>query len=109
MVTAARREQFGQLLVEGMACELPAIAPAELGPATIIDDGETGWLCDPDDPRALEAALVEVLADPEAAARRGAAARRAVCERYSRAAADDALLAALREVATPGAGCAAAA
>jgi glycosyltransferase involved in cell wall biosynthesis len=109
VVTAARREQFGQLLVEGMACELPAIAPAELGPLTIIDDGETGWLCDPDDPAALSRALEAVIRNPREARRRGATARRVVRERYSRRAADDALLAALLDVAGTGSGRAAAA
>ena len=109
VVTAARREQFGQLLVEGMACELPAIAPAELGPLTIIDDGETGWLCDPDDPAALSRALEAVIREPGEARRRGSTARRAVRARYSRTAADDALLATLLDVAATGSGCAAAA
>jgi glycosyltransferase involved in cell wall biosynthesis len=109
VVTAARREQFGQLLVEGMACELPAIAPAELGPLTIIDDGDTGWLCDPDDPAALSRALEAVIRDPREAHRRGVTARRAVRERYSRRAADDALLSALLEVAGAASGQAAAA
>ena len=38
------REQFGQVLVEGMACGLPAIAVDAHGPAEIVDHGETGWL-----------------------------------------------------------------
>jgi glycosyltransferase involved in cell wall biosynthesis len=95
IVTAARREQFGQLLVEGMACELAAVAPAELGPATIIDDGVTGWLTDPEDPDALAGALAAVLRDPDEARRRGVQGRRVVRARYSRAAADAALLDAL--------------
>jgi glycosyltransferase involved in cell wall biosynthesis len=95
VVTAARREQFGQLLVEGMACELAAVAPAELGPATIIDDGATGWLTDPDDPDGVTSALAAVLRDPAEARRRGARGRWVVRKRYSRAAADAALFEAL--------------
>ncbi len=95
IVTAARREQFGQLLVEGMACELAAVGPAELGPATIIDDPHTGWLCDPQDPAALARTLEAVIADPSEVRRRGRRARRAVRERYSRASADASLAAAL--------------
>ena len=43
------REQFGQVLVEGMACGLPAIAVDAHGPAEIVDHGDTGWLVEPDD------------------------------------------------------------
>jgi glycosyltransferase involved in cell wall biosynthesis len=83
VVMASERDQFGQVLVEGMACELPAVAPRSLGPAMIIDDGETGWLTAPDDEDALARAMVELVTRPEDRARRGAAARVAVCERFS--------------------------
>ena len=42
-------EQFGQVLVEGMACARPVIAVDSHGPAEIVDAGETGWLVEPDD------------------------------------------------------------
>src|SRR2546422_4012331 len=40
--TLFRSEQFGQVLVEGMACGLPAIAVAAHGPSEIVQDGQTG-------------------------------------------------------------------
>ena len=53
IVLPSVREQFGQVLVEGMACGLPAIAVDAHGPADIVSHGETGWLVEPDDrPRA---------------------------------------------------------
>jgi glycosyltransferase involved in cell wall biosynthesis len=76
-------EQFGQVLVEGMACELPAIAVDAHGPAEIIDDGETGWLLPGDDRDALAAALVEAVNDPEERRRRGRNAREVALERYA--------------------------
>ena len=48
----------------------------------VVVDGETGWLVPPEDPRALKAALEEVLARPQEARRRGEAGRRRVEERY---------------------------
>ena len=39
-VLASVHEQFGQVIVEGMACGLPAIAVDAHGPATIVDAGE---------------------------------------------------------------------
>ena len=53
VVLPSVREQFGQVLVEGMACGLPAIAVDAHGPGEIVDDGDTGWLVEPDDEEAL--------------------------------------------------------
>src|SRR5207237_10871339 len=61
VVLASERERFGQLLVEGRACGLPAVAPRLLGPAMIIDDGRTGWLSEPEDEDALARAIGEVV------------------------------------------------
>jgi glycosyltransferase involved in cell wall biosynthesis len=83
VVIASEREQFGQVLVEGMACGLPAIATRSLGPASIVDDGDTGWLVPANDARALATALRQAVDDPAERVRRGRAARRAVCERFS--------------------------
>ncbi len=49
-VLASVHEQFGQVLVEAMACGLPAIAIDAHGPATIVEPGETGWLVPPTTP-----------------------------------------------------------
>ena len=83
IVLASVREQFGQVLVEGMACALPAIAVNAFGPAEIVDDGQTGWLVPPDDVVALSAALLAAARDGAERARRGALARAVAVERYS--------------------------
>jgi glycosyltransferase involved in cell wall biosynthesis len=83
VVLPSVHEQFGQVLVEGMACGLPCIAVDAHGPATIIDDGSTGWLVPPDDEDALVAAMVEAVNDPEERRRRGEAAYRVAREKYS--------------------------
>ena len=82
-VLASVHEQFGQVIVEGMACGLPAIAVAAHGPATIVEDGETGWLVPPDDEAALADALVEAVGDAEERRRRGEAAYEAARARYA--------------------------
>jgi len=82
-VLASVREQFGLVLVEGMACGLPPIAVDRFGPAEIVDDGNTGWLVPPDDEAALAEAIVAAIDDGEERARRGLAARRAVRERWT--------------------------
>src|SRR3954463_12939356 len=83
VVLPSVHEQFGQVLVEGMACGLPCVAVDAHGPATIVDDGETGWLVPPDDEDALVAALEEVVNDLEERGRRGEAGYRVARERYS--------------------------
>jgi glycosyltransferase involved in cell wall biosynthesis len=83
LVLPSVREQFGQVLVEAMACGVPPIAADAHGPATIVDHGETGWLVPPDDEEALARALVEAANDADRRARMGAAAYEAARERYS--------------------------
>jgi glycosyltransferase involved in cell wall biosynthesis len=82
-VLASVREQFGLVLVEGMACGLPAIAVDRFGPAEIVEDGRTGWLVEPDDEASLAAALRDAIDRPDERARRGALARDAALERWS--------------------------
>ncbi len=74
-VLASVREQFGVVLVEGMASGLPGIGVDRLGPAEIIDDGSTGWLVKPDDVNQLADAIVAALDDDSERRRRGIAAR----------------------------------
>ena len=83
VVLASVREQFGSVLVEGMACGLPAIAVNRLGPADIVRPGQTGWLVAPEDEAELAGALAEAIAHPEERLRRGAAARRDVLARFA--------------------------
>jgi glycosyltransferase involved in cell wall biosynthesis len=82
-VLASVREQFGSVLVEGMACGLPPIAVDRFGPADIVTDGATGWLVAPDDEAALADALVEALGDPVERRRRGRRAWRDARQRFS--------------------------
>ncbi len=77
------QEQFGQVLVEGMACGLPAIAVAAGGPYEIVTDGRTGWLVAPDDEQALAAALVMAVNNPAERRRRGMAAQVEAHARYA--------------------------
>jgi glycosyltransferase involved in cell wall biosynthesis len=104
VVLASVREQFGSVLVEGMACGLPAIAVNRLGPADIVRPGQTGWLVAPDDEAELAGALAQAIAHPEERLRRGAAARRDVLARYAWPALAERLCALFAEVADAAAG-----
>jgi glycosyltransferase involved in cell wall biosynthesis len=83
LVHASVHEQFGQVLVEAMACELPAIAVDRAGPAEIVDDPDTGWLVEPDDAPALAEAMVAAVNDPDDRRLRGRRARGEVVGRYA--------------------------
>jgi glycosyltransferase involved in cell wall biosynthesis len=83
VVLPSVHEQFGQVLVEGMACGLPCVAVDAHGPATIVSDGSSGWLVPPDDEDALVAALEEVVNDPGERRRRGEAAYEEARGKYS--------------------------
>jgi len=71
VVLPSVREQFGQVLVEGMACGVPPIAADAFGPAEIVRHGDTGWLVEPDDLESLANALVEAVNRPVERRRRG--------------------------------------
>jgi glycosyltransferase involved in cell wall biosynthesis len=103
---ASVREQFGQVLVEAMACGVPPIAVNRFGPGEIVTDGETGWLVEPDDVEALAEALRQAIDDPGERARRGTRARVVAAERYGWPALAGRLAAVLDEVVaeTTGAG-----
>jgi glycosyltransferase involved in cell wall biosynthesis len=83
LVLPSERESFGQVIVEAMACGLPAIATASLGPRRIIEDGETGWLVDIDDRAGLADAMVDAVNRPDERARRAQRAERAARERFT--------------------------
>ncbi len=99
VVLTSEREQFGQVIIEGMACRLPAVATRSLGPAAIIEDGETGWLVGSSDDEALTAALVDVVEHGEERRRRGARAQVVARERFSWTGAAAQIAAVLAEVA----------
>jgi glycosyltransferase involved in cell wall biosynthesis len=64
-------------VIEAAACGLPCAASAVGGIPDVIEDGASGWLVPPGDPRALEAALHSAL-DPGQGPDRGRAARERV-------------------------------
>ncbi|HET9014816.1 MAG TPA: glycosyltransferase [Thermomicrobiaceae bacterium] len=78
------KEQFGRVIVEAMACEVPVIG-SDSGeiPGTI---GDAGVIVPEGDPAALTAALDDLLANDEKRLALGRRARRRVLEQYTQAA-----------------------
>ena len=83
-VMPSMREGMPIALLEAMACGLACVA-SHLPGATdsMVEDGVNGRLVAPGDIPGFAAAIGGLLADPVAAGRMGAAARRTVEDRYT--------------------------
>jgi starch synthase len=74
-------EPLGIVNLEAMACGAAVVASRVGGIPEVVDDGVTGLLVPPDDPKALAGAMNTVLADPDRGAAMGRAGRdRAVAQ-----------------------------
>lgn len=58
-------EGFGIVFLEAMACGVPTIASTLDGGREAVRDGAIGWVVDPADSAALEAAILEAVATPK--------------------------------------------
>jgi glycosyltransferase involved in cell wall biosynthesis len=76
-------EGLSNVLLEGMAMELPVIASRVSGTVEVLDHHENGLLIPPGSPEALASAMELVLTNPELASRWGRQARKKVQEHYS--------------------------
>ena len=88
-------EPFGLVMIEAMARGLPVISTATNGALDIVKPGETGWLVPIGNAEALAGAILDAASSRTEISRRGAAAYRDVCLRYTPAAAGRQLLEAL--------------
>lgn len=70
-------ETFGLAVVEAASMGIAAIVPAHSAPSSLVRDGVTGRHFSSGDPVALASALRDLLSDPAALRRMGAAARAA--------------------------------
>ena len=77
-VVPSYHESFGLVAVEALACGIPVVASRVGGLATIIKDGETGYLVDKLSPEAFAQRLELLLGDEKLQRRMGDAARPSV-------------------------------
>lgn len=71
-------EAFGRALFEAWGAGVPLVATRISAPGELVEDGVTGLLVPPEDPKALADALERVLADPSLAARLAEGGRKAL-------------------------------
>jgi glycosyltransferase involved in cell wall biosynthesis len=82
-VLPSRSEAFPNSLIEAMAAGLPIVATRVGGIVELVENQRTGVLVQPDDPRALGHAILDLIQWRSHAARLGRAARADVENRYS--------------------------
>jgi glycosyltransferase involved in cell wall biosynthesis len=82
-VLPSRRESFGLVLAEAMACGLPVVATTAGAIPEVVEDGVTGVLVPPDDPEALAHAIGSLLSDPEKMKTMGAQGSSRVEQHYT--------------------------
>jgi glycosyltransferase involved in cell wall biosynthesis len=80
---SSRLEGLGTSLLDAMAFGLPVVATAAGGIPEAVEDGVTGRVAPPGDPRALADALADVLGDEERRRAYGASGRRRFLERFT--------------------------
>ncbi len=81
--SVSRAEAFGLVSLEAQACGTPVLASNLSGVRTLIEEGKTGWLMEPNSTKALREKLLALLAHPEQLLEAGTHARLRVLERYT--------------------------
>jgi glycosyltransferase involved in cell wall biosynthesis len=77
-----RSEGIPTVILEAMACALPVVATDVGAIREVVEQGVTGFLAPPEDPRALAGAILRLCTDAALRARMGEEARHRVLERY---------------------------
>jgi glycosyltransferase involved in cell wall biosynthesis len=70
-VLSSLNEGLGRVLLEAMAAGRPVVATKVGGVPEVVEDGVTGILVSPSDPKGMAYAIVEILDDPERMATMG--------------------------------------
>jgi glycosyltransferase involved in cell wall biosynthesis len=82
-VLPSSTEGLSNAMLEAMSCGLPVVVSQVGGSIDAIDHSENGWLIPPNDPVALQSALIRVLEDPDLQSQLGHAARERILEDFS--------------------------
>ncbi|HQO37799.1 MAG TPA: lipopolysaccharide heptosyltransferase II [Candidatus Omnitrophota bacterium] len=83
VLATTTQEAFGRVIIEAQAAGVPVVATAVGGVVDIIEDGVTGLLVPPADPRAMADAAVKIFQDRQLAGSLARAAYEKVKDRYT--------------------------
>lgn len=76
-------ETFGLVAVEAMEYEIPVVASAEGGIPDIIDNGNSGYTAEKNNPSSLASAIELLIKDPELCKSMGKAGRKLFEEKFT--------------------------
>ena len=82
-VQSSHTEGMPNVVLEAGACAVPIVATAVGGTGEVLEDGRGGHLVPPRRPEELAARILDLLADPVAARKMGAEARRRVVAEFT--------------------------
>ncbi len=82
LLVTAIDEPFGRTLIEAMIVGTPVVATAAGGNLEAIDDGKTGLLAEPENPKALAAAVARLLHETALGQAIAAAAQAEACAKF---------------------------
>lgn len=82
-VIPSRQDNLPTTVIEAFACGVPVVGFRTGGIPEMIDDGRTGWLARPEDPRDLAAVLRRRMADLSGLRRAGRKAREVALKEYA--------------------------
>ncbi len=97
-ILASKGETFGTVTIEAMSFGLPIVGTNSSGTPEILENGNLGWLFEPDDSKGLSDALLEVYHYPEKAKNKGQKAKARFFEKYSKEASLDSIIEVLRKL-----------
>ncbi len=83
LVLASWEEPFGRALIEAMAMEKPVISTNVGGPTEIIEDGVTGVLLPPNNPRVIARTVIELASNRKKSEEMGRRGRAEVQRRFN--------------------------
>jgi hypothetical protein len=76
-------ESFGLVYLEAMNYAKPVIGCRAGGIPEVIDHGVSGWLVEPEAPKALAEAIISLLGSPEKLCQMGMAGREQILQRFN--------------------------
>ena len=83
VLASTHGEGHSGVLREALACQVPVVATNISGNREVVEDGVTGFLVPPGEPKAMADSISRTLSDPAQARLMGEAGRRRVVEHFS--------------------------
>lgn len=82
LLLPSEHESFGLVALEAMSAQTPVVASKRGGLPELIEDGETGFLHEPEDIEGQSASVLRLLRDEALAKKMGERAREVAKERF---------------------------